>query len=288
MIVNRKILGSGIFLIGLVAASCRAQPPAVPPPPGPPPPPPNAALPPPPPRGPAQPPPDGSRTSISGVVRSFTYGPGGLDGLILDRGVVIHFAPEYANQASALAPIGSTVSASGWLHNGPAGDRVFDADSITNQRTRSSMNLVNAGPPPPPPGPPGPPPPPPGPERGWPPPPPPPMAANYATPPNLQPQAPAGPISAQTVVRGTIRSFNYGPEGETNGLILSDGTIVYFPPEVGTQVTSVLRIDGRVSVTGSLRNSSAGTRLVDAQTITNTRTGASVTTGGPALPPPRQ
>lgn len=39
-----------------------------------------------------------SRTTITGVVRSFNYGPGGLDGLILDSGTVVHFPPEYGNR----------------------------------------------------------------------------------------------------------------------------------------------------------------------------------------------
>ena len=132
--IRFKNLWRTAALFAIVGASLGcAQPPPPPPPPalrgGPPPPPP--------------PPPDGSRSSVSGVVRNFTYGPGGLDGLILDRGTVIHFPPEYANQAASVAPVGSAVSATGWSHIGPAGDTLFDADSITNQRSRASMSVAN-------------------------------------------------------------------------------------------------------------------------------------------------
>ena len=142
-----------LFVSLLSGLSCRAQPPAPPPPP--PPPGPSAFVPPPPPppprgrRGPLSAPGEqGSRTTVSGVVRSFNYGPGGLDDLVLDQGTVIHFPLEYSSQVSAAAPVGSAVAASGWSHIGPAGDTLFDADTITNQRSSASIAMA-AGPPPP-------------------------------------------------------------------------------------------------------------------------------------------
>jgi hypothetical protein len=275
MIVNRNILSAALLLTGLGAASCRAQPPAPPPPPSGPPAPGGGPVP------PGARGFDGSRTTISGVVRNVNYGPGGLDGLILDRGIVIHFPPEYANQASSIAPIGSFVSATGWSHVGPAGDTLFDAGSITNQRTRAMLNIAVDRPPAPP-GPPAPPPP----SARYGPPPPPPAPARYAE--LASPMAPArsAPASQASVIAGTVRSFNYGPDGQPNGLILTDGTMAYFPPEFATQVTSTVPLNGRVAISGWPRVGVTGNRLVDAQAITNRRTGASVTINGP-LPPPQ-
>lgn len=299
MISNQRILAAVLILGGLGAASCRAQPPAPPPPP--PPGPPGAAqLPPPPPgRGPRAPAPgiDGSRTTVTGVVRNFNYGPGGLDGLILDRGTVVHFPPEYGSRVSFLAPIGSAITASGWSHIGPAGDTLFDADAITNQRGRASVSIAG-GPPPPPPGPPGPPPPPGrGPAAYAPPPPPPPRGPVGAPPPPAEasaaflPPGPPAPVwgdpAAQTsVVSGTVRSFNYAPDGQVNGLILSDGSAVYFPAELRNQVTNTVPINVRVTVTGWARTGPTGNRLIDAQTVRNRRTGASVSVGSPPPPVP--
>jgi hypothetical protein len=82
-----------------------------------------------------------------------------------------------------------------------------------------------------------------------------------------------------------VRSFNYAPDGQVNGLILSDGSAVYFPPEVASQVTSAVAINVRVTITGWPRTGPAGNRLIDAQTITNRRTGASVPVGNPPTPP---
>jgi hypothetical protein len=65
-----------------------------------------------------------------------------------------------------------------------------------------------------------------------------------------------------------------------NGLVLADGTAVYFPPEVAEQVTRAVAVGGSVRVAGSLRVGPAGNRLVDAQTITNRKTGVLVTVPG--------
>jgi hypothetical protein len=86
-------------------------------------------------------------------------------------------------------------------------------------------------------------------------------------------------------VAGTVRSFNYDIDGQVNGLILTDGTAVYFPPDLASQVMSTVEISGRVRVSGWPRTGPAGNRLMDAQNITNRRTGASVTITNAPLPP---
>jgi len=279
-----------LFISLLSGLSCRAQPPAPPPPPPtpgpsafvaqPPPPPPPRGRPGPLPPGPGE---QGSRTTVSGVVRSFNYGPGGLDGLVLDQGTVIHFPLEYSSQVSAAAPVGSAVAASGWSHIGPAGDTLFDADTITNQRSRASIAMA-AGPPPP-----GPPPPPGSAGFAG---PPPPVPAGYAAEPPAPPapglwpsQTPPGAPVPPTVVTGVVRSLNYGVDGQVNGFVLSDGTPVYFPPQVASQVTRAVTVGARVRVTGSLRTGPTGNRLMDAQVITNRQTSVSVTVSNQAFPP---
>lgn len=76
------------------------------------------------------------------------------------------------------------------------------------------------------------------------------------------------------------------PDGQVNGLILSDGSAVYFPPELGNQMTNAVPINVRVTVTGWPRTGPTGNRLIDAQTVTNRRTGASVTVSNPPPPAP--
>ncbi|SRR5579884_1369965 len=287
----------------------------------PPPPPPGYTAPAAPaPGGPPPPPLQASTTAgstISGTVRSFNYGPGGLDGLILDRGVVVHFPPEYANQVSAIAPVGTSITATGWSHAGPAGDTLFDAATITNRRTKTAITVTPAGPPPPVPGPAGvapppppgagasaPPPPPPddgvappppprgprarrGPGGPVPPPPPPNAAATPVPPPNAPgpaqgdiagppppPPAPAGTgvaagwQRASATVRSAIERFNFGPNGETNGVLLKNGTLALMPPDVASQVRSLARTGATISVSGIPRQGIDGRTIIDVQTIT--------------------
>ena len=279
-----------LFVSVLSVMSCGAQsPPPPPPPPGP-----AAFAPPPPPpgrggRGPMLPGPleQGARTTVTGVVQSFSYGPGGLDGLILDRGTVVHFPLEYSRQVSAAAPVGSAVTAIGCSHSGPAGDTHFDADTITNQRSRASIAVVARPPgplpgprPPVPPalaGPPTPPEPPAGPVGYGPPPPPspsPPEAGRHVSSPSAYAvPSPVAPPTQSTGIVGTVRSYNYEISGQVNGLVLSDGTAVYFPAEFGTQVAGIVSLNGRVRVTGWSRIGPRGNSLMDAEVITNPRTG---------------
>jgi len=220
--------------------------------------------------------------TISGAVRGYNYGPGGLDGLILDSGTVVHFPPELSNQVTAVVPIGSTVVVEGWPHIGPAGDSLVDAQIITNRSTNGSIRVADQATPPPP----GPPP-----RRGRPvPPPPPPLysapSVAPATVASAAPLAPQGaaawtnriPQSTETTLTGTVRSFNYGPDGQVNGLLLDQGTVVFFPPDLASQVTQVIPVRGRVRIRGWLRPDAAGgARLLDAETIVNRSSGVAIT-----------
>jgi hypothetical protein len=139
--------------------------------------------------------------------------------------------------------------------------------------------------------------------------PPPPLGANAPSPGPLGPPLPAanapapgspGPVgplppsgaltapappTPSAIVTGTVRSFNYGLDGQINGVVLSNGTAVYFPPELGAQVANSLAVNERVRVTGWPRTGPAGNRLMDAEMITNRRTGVSVTVTDPPRPP---
>jgi hypothetical protein len=113
------------------------------------------------------------------------------------------------------------------------------------------------------------PPPPPGRRAGGPPPPP-------ACGPNPVPQAAAAQGPA-TTFRSSVKQFNYGPEGEVTGLLLSNGTLVNFPPEMGTQLASLAKEKSQVSVVGYSRQSISGRNVVDA---------LSISTGGQTITAP--
>jgi len=112
----------------------------------------SPTLPRPPMPGPGAPLQPGSERSVSGVVRALNYGPGGvIDGLILDQGLLAHFPPDQASRVTPIAQVGARLLVRGRIRVGPAGDRVFDAETISNQQTGASVSLgVPQGPPPPP------------------------------------------------------------------------------------------------------------------------------------------
>jgi hypothetical protein len=310
---KKILLVASTAAFGFSSASCRPAPaisvaaalpqtitqsPPPPPPGGPgyltPPPPPSppgprpgrAAWGPPPPRpGPPTPPLGETSaavtTTIQGTVRSSSYGPAGdVNGVMLDQGTEVHVPPDQASQLNCLAPIGARIQASGWIHTGPLGDTYLDATTITNLNNSATMTFQT---PPPPPSPGAQPPGPPDPNAASAPPPPPPA------PPAGAPQM--GPVSSSpgtdTTITGVVRSFNYGPAGEVNGLILDQGTVVYFPPEQADQVTRLAQVGSRIRVRGSVRKGPAGNALIAAETITNRRTGNSIAVVDQPLPPPR-
>lgn len=150
--------------------------------------------------------------------------------------------------------------------------------------------LQEPAPPPPPPAAyaPAPPPPdgPPPPRRGRRPAPPPPACGPDA------PPAPRAAVYPQEVpastVRATIRQFNYGPEGEVSGFVLSNNMQVNLPPEFAYQTESIARLKAEITVTAYPRQTATGKTILDAISITaNGQTiAAPAGPAGPGSAPP--
>jgi hypothetical protein len=89
-------------------------------------------------------------------------------------------------------------------------------------------------------------------------------------------------------VSGTVQQYLLTPHGEVEGLLLTDGTIVRFPPHLSAVLASTVKPGDAVTVAGFLVAATAEERAVKALTITNTATGQTVTDQPPAgrpLPP---
>ncbi|VTY38038.1 Uncharacterised protein [Xylophilus ampelinus] len=131
------------LLAGLMAASALAiaQPAAQPAPPGGAmPPPAGMAGPlPPPPGGPLAPTPMAT-VSVSGQVARWLVNPNGeADGLLLDNGTQIAFAPHLSASVTALAKVGDRIDATGW--------RAGDAGALRAQEIRANGRAVTEQPP---------------------------------------------------------------------------------------------------------------------------------------------
>ena len=119
---------------------------------------------------------------------------------------------------------------------------------------------------------------------------PPPAACGPDAPP--PPRAPVYPQVPASTVRAAIRQYNYGPEGEISGFVLSNNMQVNLPPEFAYQIDSVARLKSEVTVNGYQRQTAAGKTVIDATSITaNGQTiavpaGPAVPGSAPSPPPP--
>ncbi len=115
--------------------------------------------------------------------------------------------------------------------------------------------------------------------------------AQPAPPPPPRPLAPGQPMplgQPTPTVSGTVQQCLLTPHGEVEGLLLTDGTIVRFPPHLSAALESTVKAGDTVTVAGFLVAATAQGRAVKALTITNTATGQTVTDQPPAgrpLPP---
>jgi hypothetical protein len=84
--------------------------------------------------------------------------------------------------------------------------------------------------------------------------------------------------------KGTVKQYTLTPRGDVDGLILNDGTEIKLPPHLTAQVVYSVRPGDAVSVRGL---KARALPLVDAASVTNTATGATVVDNGPPGGPGR-
>jgi len=147
-----------------------------------------------------------------GTVQRFLINArGGLDGMILDGGIQVSFTPVMAARVKKLIAVNDIVLVKGFYEN----DRVFSAEEITNVNTNRRVSEQLS--------------PPPGPVQD--------DLPNYLPPEGTRSRITKTPgpkhrglnkFSAE----GTVQTRLYGKFGELTGVVLSDGTIVHFKPEI--------------------------------------------------------
>jgi len=151
-----------------------------------------------------------------GQVQQFTLTPrGDIDGVILSDGTEVKTPPHLSTEIAYSVKPGDTVVVHG-LH--AAALPLVQAVSITDEAT--GRTVVDSGPP--------------GPGRGPGAPPPPP-------PPGDPDAGPPGPIPGLGEVQGRVRMTLHAPQGEVNGALLEDGTILRMPPPQAFRFAALLR-----------------------------------------------
>ena len=86
-------------------------------------------------------------------------------------------------------------------------------------------------------------------------------------------------------VTGTVQQYLLTPHGEVDGVLLKDGTVVRFPPHLGTALAGIAKPGDEVAVVGFLGPTTPHGRAIKALTITNEKTGQSLVDHPPSTPP---
>jgi hypothetical protein len=155
--------------------------------------------------------------AVHGKVMQYDLTPrGDVDGLILADGLEVHFPPHFGTQVVAVVHPGDTVT----VHGLKA--RVIPlvrAMSVTADASGKTVVTEHEGP-----------------GRG----------------PHHGHRPPPPRFAGQTMqVQGTVRTQLHGPQGELNGVLLQDGTMVHLPPPVATRYASDLQPGKTLAVQGN-------------------------------------
>lgn len=104
-------------------------------------------------------------------------------------------------------------------------------------------------------------------------------------PPGPRHPAPAAIPTSSSNFSGTVEHYLLNPKGVVDGLLLSNGLQVKFPPHMSDRLIATVKLGDRVRVTGSPGIPSEFGQEIHAYSITNTETARTVVDQPPAYPP---
>lgn len=87
-------------------------------------------------------------------------------------------------------------------------------------------------------------------------------------------------------VRGIVKSFHENKEGNTDGLTLTDGKEIHFPPHLGEKIADMVSKGDEVEITGHNHTGPKGDSHVRADMVKNLKSGKSLDVK--ASPPPKK
>lgn len=172
------------------------------------------------------------------VERYLTNSMGEADGLLLTNGLQVMVPPRFSKELIAVAPPKAELLILGPIENG----KTIQAEKITNKSTGQAVNDIRPMPPV---------------ES-------PQVAKANATTHVQEPQDRVHKNlrkQKKLSARGTVKNQLYGHQGEVNGVILSDGSIVRFEPKM------VDDADVRIDIGEKIQASGYGTKNANGQSI---------------------
>ena len=97
---------------------------------------------------------------------------------------------------------------------------------------------------------------------------------------------PPGPRGVYTTVSGAVSQFNYDPEAEVEGFLLSNNTLVHLPPRIRARVATSVHKGDQVQIAGFGQTSPSGIQTIEAQKIEDQTSGLTLTTPQPGAAAP--
>ncbi|MEH2153693.1 hypothetical protein [Nostoc sp.] len=151
-------------------------------------------------------------TTFTGEVKQYLLNPEGkVDGLLLNNGLQVKFPPQMADSLVAMITPNTNVSIFGNSGFSTRFGQEVRAKKITNSQTGQTL---------------------------------------VEQPPTTAPQPPNLSNYSTLSAEGTAQNWLVGHRGEINGVIISNGTIVKFPPHVGEQLASMANIGNTIQAKG--------------------------------------
>lgn len=103
-----------------------------------------------------------------------------------------------------------------------------------------------------------------------------------AQPPGKKGKGPKGPPddAEMLTVRGTVKEFTTAPKGEKDGVILTDGTCVHWPPYLADRFSNIVVTGDKVKVIGWMATGPKGDMKLEVSSLTNLNTNKTVENSG--------
>jgi hypothetical protein len=160
----------------------------------------------------SRPPPTSLQTTVvQGSVAQYLMNPDGfVDGLLLSNNTIIRFPPHLGQVLTQTVSPQDVVRVEGFVES----PGTLHASSIIDLQSQRSV------------------------------------VDNPPSPRHPHPPRPGSVPRQQLSANGTIRVLTHGKRGEINGLVLSDGTVVHFPPPVEMQFAGLLHEGNQFAATG--------------------------------------
>jgi len=203
----------------------------------------------------------GDLETVKGTVKGFTEAPKGeIDGMALSDGTVVHWPPHLEKKFTAIVKKGDRVEVVGRRVTLKQGEKLFEARTVTNLTTKASYTRDDDEPLPP--------------KdkkdkdkkdkkdkKDGPPP-----------PKDKKDKERRRVVGPDRTVTGTIERFTAAPKGEIDGMVLSDGTVVHWPPHQERLFTTIVKKGDRVRVVGFDEIKPKGERVLVVRSVTNLAT----------------